>query len=757
MTEHSTAAAGTTEIGQPPADLPDWAYGVGSLVVFSGAGVSTDSGIQDFRGPKGAWTLSPGSQTKFTYQAFMADPELRVRYWQSRYEHPIWQAEPNVSHHAVAGLADSDIDTMVVTQNTDGLHQAAGTPADRVVELHGTMHTTICTQCERLSPTADVLARIEAGDPTPGCVECGGIQKTASTMFGQTMSTKVYSRAERAVINCDLILAVGTTLTVEPAGSLCASAVRAGATLVIVNWDPTPYDGIATDIIRDPLGEALPRIVEQLRAGASRTAPRHAPVVIDDIPVTPRPSLLLAAAGRTASFRSRTAELAQLSAWSEGTGTRAHLLVGPAGLGKSRLALELGDQLSATGEWDVEVLAAGAEVPDSERSLLLVLNNAETRQAEVAQVLQTVRSRTSAGPVRLLLLARTNDGWWDKLRSEADMSEELVAFKAADLASDYEAALTAQGFSSVTPDPAALDDQATPGAQQAAVLAGLLGATGSPADELVRLELAFLQRASAELKLPAQAVNEAVVTALLSGAVDEESALAALGHIAALKDDLKLRTARWLSELYASTTGEQAYWELSLPDALAEDLIASVITPTFLMNLLMETTDDQDRRALTVLSRAADTRPDVRACLVELLSVLPGTSPAAVGVALQGGYPAPLADALTSLAENAALPAELLDTVPRGRTELGEFPVLLAESLLDAYERRIESYPKTAYIGVTSMLIELAERLSDLGRAEAAVTIAQRGVESVDQLADKGDYPRLAAESLHRATELAGR
>jgi hypothetical protein len=239
--------------------------------------------------------------------------------------------------------------------------------------------------------------------------------------------------------------------------------------------------------------------------------------------------------------------------------------------------------------------------------------------------------------------------------------------------------------------------------------------------------------------------------------VDEESALAALGHIAALEDDeLKLRTARWLAELYPPTSGRPSYWDLSLPDALAEDLVASVITPTFLMNLLMETTDDQDRRALTVLSRAADTRPEVRACLVELLSVLPGTSPAAVGVALQGGYPGPLAEALTSLAENAALPAELLDTVPRGRTELGEFPVLLAESLLDAYERRIESYPKSAYTGVTSMLIELAERLSDLGRADQAVPIAQRAVESVDQLVEKLDYPQRAAESLRRATELAG-
>ena len=204
------------------ADPPDWAYGVRSLVVFSGAGLSTDSGIQDFRGPTGVWTLSPGSQKKYTFQAFMADPELRVRYWKSRHEHPVWKAEPNAGHLAVASLADSGIDTTIVTQNTDGLHQRAGTPADRVVELHGTMNTSECVACGHRLPTTDVLARIEAGEPTPPCPQCGGILKTASTMFGMTMNPEVYVRAEQAVTSCDLILATGTTLTVEPAGSLCA-------------------------------------------------------------------------------------------------------------------------------------------------------------------------------------------------------------------------------------------------------------------------------------------------------------------------------------------------------------------------------------------------------------------------------------------------------------------------------------------------------------------------------------------------------
>src|SRR5271165_4168785 len=228
---------------------PEWAYGVRHLVVLSGAGISTDSGIPDFRGPSGAWTLNPGVQNKHTYRAFLTDPGLRGSYWKSRYEHPIWQAKPNAGHLAVAALANSDIDTTVVTQNTDGLHQHAGAPADRVIELHGTMHGIICVECGHRSPTAEAIARIGAGEAVPQCLQCGGILKTASTMFGQTMSPEVFARAEQAVTTCDLLLAVGTTLTVEPAGSLCASAVGAGATLVIVNWDRTPYDGIATEII----------------------------------------------------------------------------------------------------------------------------------------------------------------------------------------------------------------------------------------------------------------------------------------------------------------------------------------------------------------------------------------------------------------------------------------------------------------------------------------------------------------------------
>jgi NAD-dependent SIR2 family protein deacetylase len=536
------------------AGTPEWAYGVRRLVVLSGAGISTDSGIPDFRGPSGAWTLNPGAQQKHTYRAFRADPELRGSYWKSRYEHPIWRAKPNAGHLAVTALANSDIDTTVVTQNTDGLHQQAGTPADRVIELHGTMHEVICIECGHRSPTADAIARIGAGEAVPPCLPCGGILKTASTMFGQTMSPEVFARAKQAVTTCDLLLAVGTTLTVEPAGSLCASAVGAGAALVIVNRDRTPYDGIATEIIRDPLSEALPGIARHLLALATRS--------------------------------------------------HAELL---SGAGKTRLALELAD--------------------------------------------------------------------------------------------------------------------------------------------------------GHELELPAEAVQGAVATALLCGAADENAALTALGHIPALQDaDIRIRTARWLRDLYPPAASRPSpYWDGSLPDPLTEELIAAVVTPRFLMGMLMETTQEQDRRALSVLARAAATRPGLRVCLTELLSVLPGLSPVAVDVAVTGGYPAPLAEALTCLARSAALPAELLDAIPPGNTVLGEFPVLLAESLVEVYERRAETHPESGPRGLARALIELAERLADLGRADQALAVAKRSVEAAGRLVGQLDYPARAAESLRRAAELARR
>ncbi len=233
--------------------------------MLTGAGISTDSGIPDFRGPQGVWTRNPAAERQFTYQAYLSDPELRRRSWQTRLEHPARSAEPNPAHIALARLAGT-VDTWVITQNIDGLHQRAGSPTDRVLELHGTLSLAACVGCGDRSPMEAVLDRVRAGEADPPCPRCGGILKSATVMFGQALDRSVLAAAVRAAAECDLMLAIGSTLMVEPAASLCAVAADAGATLVIVNRDPTPYDDLATEVIREPIGTAVPRIAGQITA-----------------------------------------------------------------------------------------------------------------------------------------------------------------------------------------------------------------------------------------------------------------------------------------------------------------------------------------------------------------------------------------------------------------------------------------------------------------------------------------------------------
>jgi NAD-dependent deacetylase len=184
--------------------------------------------------------------------------------------HPAWSATPNAAHAALARLGAA-IDTWVITQNIDGLHQRAGTPDDRVLELHGTMYRVLCVGCDARTEMAATLDRVRAGETDPQCERCGGILKSATVMFGQPLDRAVLSAAVRAAAGCDLMLAVGSTLTVEPAASLCGVAADGGATLVIVNRDPTPYDSLATEVIREPIGVAIPRIAAALlRATAAR-------------------------------------------------------------------------------------------------------------------------------------------------------------------------------------------------------------------------------------------------------------------------------------------------------------------------------------------------------------------------------------------------------------------------------------------------------------------------------------------------------
>jgi NAD-dependent deacetylase len=242
-----------------------WARGVTRVAALTGAGVSTDSGIPDFRGPQGLWTRNPAAEKMATFQAYLAEPAVRQRSWQARLEHPAWSAEPNAAHAALADLAEAT-DTWVITQNIDELHQRAGTRPDRVLELHGTMFWVECVGCAERTEMASALDRVRAGEADPPCLSCGGILKSATVMFGQPLDRAVLAQAARAAADCDLMLAIGSTLTVEPAASLCGVAVDAGANLVIVNRDPTPYDALATEVIREPIGTAVPRITAALTA-----------------------------------------------------------------------------------------------------------------------------------------------------------------------------------------------------------------------------------------------------------------------------------------------------------------------------------------------------------------------------------------------------------------------------------------------------------------------------------------------------------
>ena len=237
--------------------------GAGRIVVLTGAGISTDSGIPDFRGPQGVWTKDPAAQRSSNIADYVADPEVRKRVWQMRLASPAWTAEPNAGHLAIVELERQGRLHTLVTQNIDGLHQRAGNDPALVVELHGTMREVMCLGCGNRGPMEPVLDRLRAGEEDPPCLRCGGLLKSATISFGQSLVAADLLRAHRAAVGCDLLLAVGSTLTVSPACDLVPVAAGAGAAVVIVNNQPTPYDGIAGAVIRTPIGEALPALVRR--------------------------------------------------------------------------------------------------------------------------------------------------------------------------------------------------------------------------------------------------------------------------------------------------------------------------------------------------------------------------------------------------------------------------------------------------------------------------------------------------------------
>lgn len=231
------------------------------IAVLTGAGISTASGIPDFRGPQGVWTKNPGAQAMFDIDSYVASRAVRGEAWKFRLAAPAWTAEPNAGHLALVDLERQGRLAGLTTQNVDGLHQKAGSSPALVHELHGTVWFVDCLNCARRIPMTDVLPRLEAGEDDPACEVCGGILKSATVSFGQSLDQTVLDAAVAATRSADLFLAIGTSLQVYPAAGLGDLALTAGIPLLILNAGPTPYDEDATALVPDPIEIALPALI----------------------------------------------------------------------------------------------------------------------------------------------------------------------------------------------------------------------------------------------------------------------------------------------------------------------------------------------------------------------------------------------------------------------------------------------------------------------------------------------------------------
>ena len=228
------------------------------VVVLTGAGISTDSGIPDFRGPNGVWTRNPAAEKAATIQHYLADPDVRRAAWQTRVQSPAWSAQPNAGHRAIVELERRGKLRALVTQNVDELHQRAGTSPALVVEVHGTMHRYQCWGCGDEGPMGVMITRVAAGEADPPCRSCGGIVKSATISFGQALVPAVIDRALRSAEDADLLVAIGTTLQVYPVANMVPRARAAGAGVVIVNAEATKLDHLADVVLRGNSSDVLP-------------------------------------------------------------------------------------------------------------------------------------------------------------------------------------------------------------------------------------------------------------------------------------------------------------------------------------------------------------------------------------------------------------------------------------------------------------------------------------------------------------------
>lgn len=241
-------------------EVRSWIDVAQRVVVLTGAGISTDSGIPDFRGPQGVWTRNPAAEKASNLRNYVGDPELRAAAWSNRLTSPLFSSQPNRGHHAITALEHAARLHAVITQNVDELHQKAGVPATKVIEVHGTAHRFNCLGCGDEGPIEVMLNRVRAGERDPSCDRCGGIVKTATISFGQALVPEVIDRAFQVAGEADVFVAVGSTLQVYPVANTLPLAHRTGARTVIVNAQETQFDDVAGAVLRGSISEILPVI-----------------------------------------------------------------------------------------------------------------------------------------------------------------------------------------------------------------------------------------------------------------------------------------------------------------------------------------------------------------------------------------------------------------------------------------------------------------------------------------------------------------
>ena len=242
-------------------EVAGWIREAERVTALTGAGISTDSGIPDFRGPNGVWTKDPAAQRLSHIRHYMQDPEVRVLAWQGRLNHPAWNAAPGPGHHALATLERKGKLHTLVTQNIDGLHQLAGTSEDILIEIHGTIREVVCMDCGERAPMQLALERVRAGEADPPCRSCTGILKSATVSFGQSLDPDDLERASEEAGRSDVLLALGTSLGVYPVAYLPNRTLERGGRLVIVNAEATPFDRRAAAVFNAPLSDVLEKLV----------------------------------------------------------------------------------------------------------------------------------------------------------------------------------------------------------------------------------------------------------------------------------------------------------------------------------------------------------------------------------------------------------------------------------------------------------------------------------------------------------------